>query len=136
MKREDEISCAFATYLANQYPHVVATHIANERKTKLVANNRGGFFTPEGNRLKRMGVRKGWPDWNIAHPTPKYHGLYLELKAEGVKIFKKNGEFTTPRIKEQFEILERLEKAGYYADFALGFDNAKEILDAYMQNEL
>lgn len=62
------------------------------------------------------------------------YGLFIELKKEGTRLKKKNGEWASEHIAEQAEILERLEFRGYRAVFAVGFDEAKEVIDEYMTN--
>lgn len=61
-------------------------------------------------------------------------GLFLELKKEGTRLKKKNGEWATEHIKEQAEMLSQLRQRGYCAEFAVGFDEAKEIVNAYLGN--
>lgn len=61
------------------------------------------------------------------------YGLFIELKKEGTRLKKKNGEWASEHIAEQAEILERLEFRGYRAVFAVGFDEAKEVIDEYLK---
>ena len=62
-------------------------------------------------------------------------GLFIELKA--VEIYKKDGSLrANDHIREQADVLEALEKRGYVARFAVGFDQARSIIDAYMGGEL
>jgi hypothetical protein len=60
-----------------------------------------------------------------------YKGLFIEVKAEGVKLYKQNGDFATPHLKEQSEMIIRLRLKGYWAVFAVGFDQAKLEIDNY-----
>ena len=75
---------------------------------------------------------KGWPDLFISVPKGDYLGLFLELKAEDTKLYKRDGSFTTPHLAEQFEMLRNLKDCGYMAKFAVGFDSAKEVIDWYL----
>lgn len=60
-------------------------------------------------------------------------GLFLELKKEGTKIMKKGGGLVSnPHIIEQSKMLNALNERGYYAVFAVGFDEAKRIIDEYL----
>lgn len=68
----------------------------------------------------------------IAMPNKEYHGLFVELKKVGTRLKKKNGQYATKHIKEQAEMIEKLNTAGYYAAFAVGFDEAKKIIDNYL----
>lgn len=85
--------------------------------------------------MKHLRSDRGWPDIFIADPGKryKYHGLFIELKAEGTKIINAKGFPATPHIAEQFLILERLSCKGYKAEFAVGFDEAKKLIDDYLK---
>jgi hypothetical protein len=62
-----------------------------------------------------------------------YHGLFIELKKAGTRIYKKDGTLVSnAHIREQFDMLESLRQAGYKAEFAIGFDEAKNIIDEYL----
>lgn len=60
----------------------------------------------------------------------------IELKKDGTRLKKKNGEWASDHIAEQAEMLERLEFRGYRAMFAVGFDEAKKIIDLYFKGKL
>ena len=79
---------------------------------------------------------RGWPDLFIAEPRGRCHGLFIEVKIEGTRLVKANGEPYTPHIAEQFAVLNELEQRGYAATFGVGFDECKKIIDAYLQNNL
>ena len=62
-----------------------------------------------------------------------YYGLFIELKKEGTRIFKKDGTLVADEhIREQFDMLAELRNRGYAAEFACGFDEAKKIIDEYL----
>ena len=61
------------------------------------------------------------------------HGLFLELKKEGTRLKKKDGEWASPHIAEQAEVLRKLRDRGYAAEFVVGFDEAKKVIDDYLQ---
>lgn len=65
-----------------------------------------------------------------------YCGLYIELKKDGTRLKKKDGEWASEHIAEQANMLEKLRKGGHMAEFACGFDEAKEIIDKYLKNNL
>lgn len=90
---------------------------------------------------RQNGGRRAWPDMFIAEPIEvdfgeptwrRYAGLFLELKKEGTRIHKKNGKWASDHIAEQAEILNQLKFRGYVAKFAVGFDEAKNIIDNYL----
>ena len=83
--------------------------------------------------LKSLRSGRGFPDIVIYEPRKDYHGLFIELKQEGTKLYNKNGEPATPHIAEQVDMMLRLDDNGYAAGFAVGFDEAKTIIDNYLK---
>lgn len=89
-------------------------------------------------RQKRLqGGRRSWPDMFIAEVRSLgdkyYHGLFIELKKAGTRIYRKDGRLVAnEHIHEQFDMLEQLRQRGYIAEFACGFDEAKKIIDEYL----
>ena len=87
---------------------------------------------------KKFQKSRAWPDLFIA--CPQFYGwwmaesgLFLELKAEGTKLCKKNGEMVANKhYREQAEMLEKLRKLGYCAEFAVGYDQAIRIITNYL----
>ncbi len=80
----------------------------------------------------RMRSGAGFPDWFLAEPRGDKHGLFLELKRNGINLHKKNGEWVNPHVANQAAVLTRLDELGYGAWFAIGYDQAIEIIDEYM----
>lgn len=79
---------------------------------------------------------KSYPDLWIAKPVGVYHGLYIELKKNGVKIILDDGTFTKDKhIREQAVMLEKLAGQGYAATFAVGHTQAKQIIKDYMAGQ-
>lgn len=90
-------------------------------------------------RHKRLHPHRGWPDMFVATPTQigaglgiDRAGLFLELKKSGTRIKKRNGEWASEHIAEQAVVLNKLRQQGYAAEFAVGFDNATELIDNYL----
>lgn len=91
-------------------------------------------------RQKRLqGGRRAWPDMFIAEPKQlagreePLHGLFLELKRDGVRLYKRDGDLVAnEHIREQAKLHFELKQKGYWANFACGFDEAKEIIDWYL----
>lgn len=82
-----------------------------------------------------MQAGRAWPDLQIAEPRNGYAGLFLELKRDGVRIYKRDGELVADEhIREQAALLERLRDKGYMAEFAVGFSQAKHIIDDYLRD--
>lgn len=84
-----------------------------------------------------------------------YHGLFLELKKDGTKLkrekdckkplkikvgrntvyedkIRRAGDWWDLHIEEQAEMLKELRHRGYKAEFAVGFEQAKQIIDDYL----
>lgn len=131
--KESTLQCHVADYLRLQYPHVLF-HSDFGAGVKL---------TPGQARIqyRQNGGRRAWPDLLIAEPRTvtigknKYYyaGLFIELKREGTRILKKDGTLVADvHIREQHELLCELERRGYKAVFAVGFDQAKQIIDEYL----
>ena len=76
----------------------------------------------EAIRLKETGYKKGFPDLFIYEPRGDHHGLAIELKRD-------NGGRVS---QSQKEWKERLEKRGYRATVAKGYEEAKSVLLDYL----
>ena len=85
-------------------------------------------------RQKRLnGGRRAWPDLFIACPTKGLPGLLIELKKDGTRLKKKNGDWASDHIAEQAKVLYELRIAGYEAQFAVGYDEAVAIIENYLR---
>ena len=111
---ESEEQVAVADYL--RYQKVLFNHCPNEGKRE----------PRTGAILKRMGMRPGFPDFFIYESRGGFHGLAIELKRV------KGGRVTD----EQRNCLRELTERGYYAAVCKGFDEAKDIIDKYLKNQL
>jgi len=83
--------------------------------------------------LKKLRKKKYHPDLALYQSQGGFFGLFLELKKQGVRLKKKNGQWASPQIAGQAEYIADLRERGYCAEFAVGFDDAKEIIDYYMK---
>lgn len=95
----------------------------------------GVKLTPGQARMqsRQNGGKRAWPDMFIAAATDITHGLFLELKRDGTRLKKRNGEWATIHIAEQAEVLGQLRERGYEACFVCGFDEARKEIDAYLE---
>lgn len=125
---EAELQKQVATYIRMQYPDVVF-HSDFGSGVKL-------SYKQAVMQKIQNGGRRAWPDMFIAEPQPHgrgwYHGLFIELKKEGTKLKKKNGEWASDHIAEQYDVLDRLRFRGYKAEFAVGWDEAISLIDDYL----
>ena len=128
-KTEENLHLKVCDYLRKNYPDVLfRTDFSSGMK-----------MTP-GQAAKHKKFQKGraWPDLFIAKPQfygwwMAESGLFIELKAEGTKLCKKNGEMVANKhYREQAEMLEELRKLGYCAEFAVGYDQAIRIITDYL----
>lgn len=144
---ELELQMQVADYLRLQYPNVL-----------FHSDFGSGIKLTMGQAIKQkrlQGGRRSWPDMFIAEPKnvkaeckvitdgdvieeahflEQKYGLFIELKKEGTRIFKKDGTLVSDaHICEQFDMLEQLRQRGYMAEFACGFDEAEKIIDEYLR---
>ena len=128
---EYQLSKQIAYYLKYQYPKVMFRFdMAGNNLSKAAAGK---------NKVLQKG--KGWPDLFISEARESqkngiYHGLFIELKAEGTRLYKKDGEPADDHIKEQLSNLLHLRTKGYAVSFGVGFDHTKKIIDDYLNCKL
>ena len=130
---EAELQIAVADYIRLQYPDVLFR-----------SDYGSGLKLTMGQavRQKRMnGGRRAFPDMVLFEPAPRcidgswdheWHGLCIELKKDGTRLKKSDGEWATLHIAEQADVLYELAGKGYKAEFAVGFEQAKQIIDDYL----
>lgn len=121
---EAELQKQVAIYIRLQYPDVIF-HSDFGSGVKL---------TPWQAKMQKMqnGGKRAWPDMFIAEPRGKYHGLFIELKKDGVRLRKRDGDFASEHIAEQDALLRDLNNKGYKAEFAIGFQQALNLIDDYL----
>ena len=110
-------------YLAERYPELI------------VQGSLGGIRLPIGNavKAKKMGNKKDFPDLFIAIPNDCYCGCFIELKREGTKLYKSNGQLVTnEHFHAQDELHKRLRAVRYYAEFAVGYQDAIQKIERYL----
>jgi len=123
--KEYNVYKAITSYLLHQYPKVLFRY------------DQAGYNLS----IAQAGMNKAiqmpnfkYPDLFIAKPNKQFGGLFLEIKTEGEKIFKKDGcTFKTEHLEGQAMALHYLQLSGYDAHFAIGFDQAKILIDNYMK---
>lgn len=124
--REYQICKAIAQYMRLKYPKVpFHWDYAGNHMTKTQAG-----------RMKAIQGIKGWPDLFIAQPMGRFSGLFIEVKREGTRLFKLNGEPADSHIAEQQECLAKLAELDYYCAFGVGLDNCIDIIEKYLDNKL
>ena len=111
-------------YLNLQYPNVIYTSDASGMRVSI-----GLRMELKRKRCKRFVI----PDLIILHPSNGWHGLILEIKKDGEKLIKKDGEFKKGHISEQADTIGELTGLGYCAMFGIGFSDCKKIIDGYFK---
>lgn len=95
----------------------------------LIASANGGARNKrEAARMKREGVKAGYPDLTLDIARNGYHGLRIELKKPKVK-----GQPTSYPSKLQKERIKMLNKAGYLALVCWGWPEAKTVIEDYLK---
>lgn len=117
-------------YLDLQYPNVLATsQIAGAYLSRTASK-----------KAKNQGYKAGFPDISIITSNKHYHGLYIEMKIKttykissstGKKIIDKKGTVS----EKQKGWLIALNKEGYFACACYGFEDAKFVIDSYMNDK-
>ena len=90
----------------------------------------------QASQVKKLRSSRGFPDITLYEPRDRYSALFIELKRTGEKVFRKDGSiYTNTHLQEQHDMILKLRERGYYADFAIGFDKAKKLVDWYLNLE-
>jgi len=124
-KAEAGLSEKTAEYLRKQYPEILFN------MDVLAGIN---LSLPQGVKAKKQGKTKSWPDVFIATARHGYHGLFIEQKRHGERIYQVNqpDKYASEHVEAQALMLERLQDEGYYAAFAVGFSETKALIDWYL----
>lgn len=111
--RESTIQCNYLKWLNFQHPGVFEA-------TSSFPNS--GVREPRyGARLKREGMKKGFPDLGIFYPSGKYHGMFIEFKSE-------KGSLSP----DQKKVLSTLDLNGYKCIVCKNFDEAINETNKYL----
>jgi len=110
---EHKHQCAYFRWLEYQYPF--------EYLHTYAIPNGGHRHISVAKKLKAEGVKPGVPDIFMAVPKKGYHGLYIEMKANGNKV-----------TDNQREWIERLNRQRYVAVVCDGVDEAMIVTKSYL----
>ena len=144
-----------AQYLQQQYPDVIY-------RFDLAADLK--LTHGQAAKHHRLHPERGYPDLFIAESSENinskdwngvvrewgfYFGLYIEIKKDGTKLkrdkdakkplkgetkIRKKGDWFDKHIEEQAEMLEKLRARGYKAEFGVGLEECKKIIDEYLRS--
>ena len=99
-----------------KYPELcLLYHVPNEGKRSRAA----------GGRMKAEGLKPGVPDLCLPVARGGFHGLYIELKAQGGK-----------PTANQKQWIEKLTAQGYLAKVCVGFESAQRLIESYLKGEI
>ena len=122
---EKVIHSMIADYINLQYPNVIFLSDPSGMRLSIGLRNE-----VKRKRCKRYKI----PDLIILHPEKGYSGLILEIKKQGEKLYKRDGNtWIDEHIEAQAKSLARLKEIGYCASFAIGFDEAVSIINQYLK---
>lgn len=128
MKPESELRRTLARWLQYQYPNVIY-------RFDLAADLK--LTVGQARKHKELHPHRGYPDLFIAEPRGGYHGMYVELKADGKSPYKRNDELREQlHIQEQANVILKLLRKGYFATFATGFEECKGLIESYLENKI
>lgn len=123
-KNEENLHLKICDYLRKNYPDVLFR-----------TDFSSGMKMSPGQAVKHKKFQKSraWPDLFIAESNTLASGLFLEIKAENVIVFKKNGEIRQNKhLIEQDKMLKELRSKGYRARFVIGYDKAILEIQQYL----
>lgn len=123
---ESELQTMIADYLRLRFPNVIwRSDFSSGMKLTI----------GQAARQKRLQSSRGFPDLFIYHPRGEKHGLAMELKRPGSRLYKKDGSLVSDEhIQEQAAMLARLRERGYEAHFVQSFEQARLIIDEYLED--
>ena len=128
MKHEEfKLQQQVCKYLELRFPNVpyFSDTIANV-KLNVIQATRNKSIQKNGFKM---------PDLVILQPNYYHAGLFIELKIKTP--YKQNGELKKDEhLQGQQNTIDQLNELGYFATFAVGFDEAREIIDNYMMHVL
>lgn len=112
---EQEVIFEWARMMEGRYPALaMLAHIPNEGKRT----------ASYGAKMRRMGLKRGFPDVILPVARGGYHGLFVELKSA-------NGKPS----EEQNLWKDRLNEEGYKAVIAYGAGEAIEVITNYLEKK-
>ena len=113
--KAQEMLITWTEYMKARIPDLsLIYHVPNEGKRSVAT----------AARMKRMGLKSGVPDLCLPVPKGKYHGMYIEMKANRNK-----------PTDGQKKWLTRLAERGYYCVVAWSYEYARDEILRYMKGE-
>lgn len=125
MQRERVVQSGLCDYLRTDHPGII---FASDTAASLPLTKGLAVL-----QARHKNPSKGYPDLFIAAKRGKFAGCFIELKAEGERIFLRDGSVSTKEhIQNQHATLSQLRNEGYCAEFVIGLEQAKAFVDWYL----
>lgn len=125
LKSEHEEQCAlieWTAYAKAKHPELKWLYtVPNGAKLPYRKSRDGKRFSREAMWLKREGLRPGVSDLHLPVACGAYIGLWIEMKVG----YNKTTDY-------QQEWLDDMNSIGHYAVVCYGFEEAKEVLEKYL----
>jgi hypothetical protein len=84
-------------------------------------------------KVKDLRSQPGWPDLMLMHPSAGI--LYVDLKREGTRLRNRNKLWADDHVAEQAYMLRELRANGVQAVFAIGYTEAKDVIDRFLAGQ-
>ena len=121
--KEEKLQIAISTYLKVQYPDVY------------FMSDSSGLRLPMGLavKAKKQRSKHAQLDLVILEPRGSYSGLIIELKRDVKEVYKQNGDYRkSEHVELQNVSINHLKDKGYCCGYGFGFEEAKDIIDKYL----
>ena len=124
MNREESLHNSVCQYIAHAYPGTIFnTDLSGIRIPINLAR-----------KAARLRSSRAFPDLVIYEARRGFASLFIELKSEGARIWLKDGTLSKDKhIREQARMITALTMRGFCATFAVGFDEARTVIDWYLK---
>jgi hypothetical protein len=133
MSSEKQLHRDVCIYLKKQYPGI---RFKSDMSGEWIGGGKKNFG--QTSRIASQRSHKGFPDIQIYERRGPFCSLAIELKAEGSSPFKKDETYKKEYAEggkrhDQVLWVGHLRALGWYGDFAVGFDEAKVLIDNYLK---
>src|SRR5450755_424566 len=100
-QREKSIQKALIVTLRREFPFVV--DFFNDWAS-------GAYLTPGQSQQRRaLSSGRGWSDFFLPWPSRGFHGMFLEIKREDVRIYRRDGKLVAnEQVKTEAAFLKRM----------------------------
>jgi len=115
----------FCKWIKHTYPEI------RFRSDMQAGQKRSGYMQ---NLVDILDPFSGWPDVSIWVARSPYCGLMIEMKREGSGTFLKDGSLSKGKhVQNQHQVHEFLRGLGWKVEIAEGCEEAKKVLESYLQ---